>query len=47
MPIHLRKVNGGYKVSDNKFHVFSKKPLSKKKALKQIKAINISKHVFM
>jgi len=47
MPIHIRKVKGGYKVSDSKFHKFSYKPLSKARALKQLQAINISKHQFV
>ena len=47
MPIHLRKVKGGYKVSDSKFHKFSNKPLTKARAMKQLQAINISKHQFV
>ena len=47
MPIHLRKVKGGYKVSDSRFHKFSNKPLTKARAMKQLQAINISKHQFV
>jgi len=47
MPIHLRKVKGGYKVSDSKYHKFSNKPLSKTEAMKQLQAINIRKHQFI
>ena len=43
MPYHIKKVNSGYKVakkSDGK--TFSKKPMTEKKAKKQMAAIGIS-----
>jgi hypothetical protein len=44
MPIHIRKVDGGYKLSDGKYHRFSKKPLTYTQAKKQLTAITISEH---
>lgn len=41
MPYHVIKVEGGFKVASPK-HVFSKKPLSKSRAEKQLKAIRIN-----
>ena len=46
MPYFLKKVKDGYKVCkrNNSSECFSKKPLSKEKAQKQMTAINISEH---
>lgn len=41
MPYRLLKVEGGFKVASPK-HVFSKKPLTKSRAEKQLKAIEIN-----
>lgn len=43
MPYHLEKVNKGYFVVDTKGLKLSKKPLPKKRAIKQIKAVYLSK----
>lgn len=43
MPLWIKKVKGGFKVSDGKIDL-SKKPLTKKKAEKQRIAVAISKH---
>jgi hypothetical protein len=44
MPLKIRKVGTGYKVSDGTYHKFSSKPMTLAKAKKQLQAINISKH---
>jgi hypothetical protein len=41
MPYRVIKVEGGFKVASPK-HVFSKKPLSKSRAEKQLKVIRIN-----
>jgi len=42
MPYHIKKVKGGYKVKDDKGKAYSKKPLSKSRAEKQKKALQIN-----
>ena len=44
MPYELEKQNGGYKLKDIKGHYYSNKPIPKKRAIAQMKAIEISKH---
>lgn len=39
MPYSLKKVKGGYKVKASNGKVFSKKPMSKAKATRQLKHI--------
>lgn len=40
----VKKVGSGYKNVSKKGKTFSKKPLSKKKAMAQLKAIEANKH---
>jgi len=42
MPYHVKKVKGGYKVKDDKGKAYSKKPMTKLKATKQKKALQIN-----
>jgi len=44
MPRFIKKVNHGFKLSDTEGHIYSKKPMTYKKALAQERAINIRKH---
>jgi len=43
MPYHLEKSGKGYFVVDNKGLKLSKKPIPKKRAVKQMKAVYLSK----
>jgi hypothetical protein len=40
----VKKVSGGYKVKSPSGHAFSKKPMSKRKAQAQLRAIEANKH---
>ena len=41
MPYKVKKVKGGYKVKDSKGKAYSKKPLPKSRANKQMTALRI------
>lgn len=43
MPIKIVPVHGGFKLSDKKHHLFSKRPQTKKMATKQLHAIEWTK----
>lgn len=42
MPFHLEHVDGGWKVQDDKGNYYSKKPLSRKRAIAQLRALYAS-----